>query len=126
VKPSDHTNYYGLVFGGSDLEGPQQSYLYFMVAQDGTWLIKQRLDNTRTTEISPKTKHAAVKVPDANGTSTNTLEVRVKPNAVDYVVNGSVVHTTPKSGPTAKTDGIYGFRVNHRLEVRVNDFGLVK
>ena len=29
VKPSDHTNYYGLVFGGSDLEGPKQTYLYF-------------------------------------------------------------------------------------------------
>ena len=42
VKPSDHTNYYGLVFGGSDLEGPQQTYIYFMVAQDGTFLIKRR------------------------------------------------------------------------------------
>src|SRR3979490_1560074 len=42
MKPSGHTNYYGLVFGGSDLGGPAQSYLYFMVAQDGTWMIKQR------------------------------------------------------------------------------------
>src|SRR6478736_10000176 len=42
MKPSGHTNYYGLVFGGSDLEGPKQSYLYFLVAQDGTWLIKRR------------------------------------------------------------------------------------
>jgi len=36
VKPSDHINYYGVVFGGSDLGGPKQSYLYFLVAQDGT------------------------------------------------------------------------------------------
>src|SRR5207302_3610420 len=28
MKPSGHTNYYGLVFGGSDLDGPNQSYLY--------------------------------------------------------------------------------------------------
>src|ERR1700728_719793 len=28
VKPSGHTNYYGLVFGGSDLDGAQQKYLY--------------------------------------------------------------------------------------------------
>src|SRR3954464_1446086 len=40
VKPSGHNNYYGLVVGGSDLEGPQQSYLYFVIAQNGTWLIK--------------------------------------------------------------------------------------
>src|SRR5512142_1811506 len=29
MKPSGHTNYYGIIFGGSDLEGPQQQYLYF-------------------------------------------------------------------------------------------------
>ena len=38
MKPSGHNNYYGLVFGGNGLEGPQQSYLYFLIAQDGTWL----------------------------------------------------------------------------------------
>ena len=42
MKPSGHNNYYGLVFGGSDLEGPHQSYLYFVIAQNGTWLIKRR------------------------------------------------------------------------------------
>src|SRR5882672_9253568 len=29
-KPSGHTNYYGLVFGGSALEGAQQKYSYFV------------------------------------------------------------------------------------------------
>src|SRR6266705_5077958 len=38
-KPSGHTNYYGLVFGGNALEGGQQKYTYFMVAQNGSWLI---------------------------------------------------------------------------------------
>src|SRR5438093_6582692 len=42
MKPSGHTNYYGLVFGGSALEGANQAYTYFLVAQDGTWLIKKR------------------------------------------------------------------------------------
>jgi hypothetical protein len=125
VKPSDHTNYYGLVFGGSDLEGPRQSYLYFMVAQDGTWLIKQRIGDLRTNDIS-KMRHPSVKTPDASGMSTNALEVRVMPTKIDYAVNGTVVHSTPKTGATAKTDGLYGIRVNHRLEVRVDGFGLAK
>src|SRR4030095_15030008 len=47
VKPSGHTNYYGLVFGGSDLGGPAQNYLYFLVGQDGTWLIKLRTATPR-------------------------------------------------------------------------------
>src|SRR5579863_3501868 len=73
VKPSGHTNYYGLVFGGSDLGFAQQKYLYFMVAQDGTWLIKSR-DGDATDEVAPRAANAAVKKPDASGKSTNALE----------------------------------------------------
>src|SRR3979409_1540673 len=70
MKPSGHNNYYGLVFGGSRLEGPQQSYLYFVIAQNGTWLIKRR-DGDATSPVSPKTPSDAVKKPDAGGKSTN-------------------------------------------------------
>src|SRR5712671_883980 len=71
MKPSGHTNYYGLVFGGSDLEGPKQSYLYFLVAQDGTWLIKRR--NGEATDNVAKQASDAVKKPDESGKSTNAL-----------------------------------------------------
>jgi hypothetical protein len=125
MKPSGHTNYYGLIFGGSDLEGPQQKYVYFMVAQNGTWLIKRR-DGDSTENISEKVASEAVKKPDASGKSTNTLEVRAAADKIEYVVNGQVVHTTPKNGPTAKTDGIYGIRVNHLLEVEVDGFSVSK
>jgi hypothetical protein len=126
MKPSGHTNYYGLVFGGSDLGGPQQKYLYFMVAQDGTWLLKRRDGNAMTDDVAGRIPNAAVKKPDASGKSTNALEVRVGASKIDYVVNGVVVHTTPKSGATAKTDGIYGIRINHLLEVHVDGFALTK
>ena len=125
VKPSSHSNYYGLVFGGSDLEGPKQSYLYFLVAQDGTWIVKRR-NGDATVENVAKAANDAVKKPDASGKSTNALEVRVLADKIDYLVNGTVVHTTPKTGLTAKTDGIYGFRVNHHLEVHVDGFALAK
>jgi hypothetical protein len=118
MKPSGHTNYYGLVFGGSGLEGPQQSYLYFVIAQNGTWLIKKR-DGDATSTISPKTPNDAVKKPGDDGKSTNALEVRVGADKVDFVVNGAVVHSEPKSA-LAKTDGTYGIRVNHLLEVQVD------
>jgi hypothetical protein len=122
VRPSNHTNYYGLVFGGSDLEGGKQSYLYFTVAQDGTWLLKQR-DGEATQTIAQR-PNPAVKRPDGSGKSVNVLEVRVMADKVDYVVNGTTVFSTPKSGRTAKTDGLYGFRVNHMLDVQVD--GLTK
>ena len=126
MKPSGHTNYYGLVFGGSDLEGPKQSYLYFLVAQDGTWLVKRRDGDAATQDVSPKTSSDAVKKPDASGKSTNALEVRVSADKIEYLVNGTLVNTMPKAGQTAKTDGIYGVRVNHLLEVQVDGFGVTK
>jgi hypothetical protein len=125
-KPSGHTNYYGLVFGGSDLEGPNQNYLYFLVAQDGTWLVKRRSGDKETQNVADKAANDAVKKPDATGQSTNTLEVRVTADKIEYVVNGTTVHTTPKTGLTANTDGIYGIRVNHQLEVHIDGFGLAK
>lgn len=123
VKPSSHRNYYGLIFGGSQLEGAEQDYLYFMVAQDGSWLVKRR-NGSATEEVSAKTRSGAVKTPDASGKSTNALEVRVMADKIDYIVNGTSVHTTPRTGLTAKTDGIYGIRVNHQLEVHVDGFAV--
>ena len=126
MKPSGHANYYGLVFGASDLDGPQQKYLYFVVAQNGTWLIKRRDGDGKTENVAPKTPSDAVKKPDAGGKSTNALEVRVGADKIEYVVNGEVVHTTPKTGATEKTDGIYGIRVNHQLEVQVDGLAVSK
>lgn len=120
LMESDHTNYFGLVFGGSDLGGAQQAYVYFMVAQDGTWLIKRR--NGDTAEDVAERASPAVRRLGPNGQSTNTLDVRVTGDTIVYSVNGTTVHTMPKAGLT--TDGTYGFRVNHRLEVQVDDFGV--
>ena len=125
MKPSGHANYYGLVFGGSNLDGAQQNYLYFVVAQNGTWLIKGR-DGDATSNVAPKTPNDAVKKPDAEGQSVNELEVRVGEDKVDFVVNGTVVHSAPKSGALAKTDGIYGIRVNHLLEVHIDGLKVTK
>jgi len=125
MKPSGHTNYYGLIFGGSGLEGADQKYLYFLVAQNGTWLIKSR-DGASTANVVGRTPNDAVKKPDDTGKSTNALEVRVGADKVDFVVNGTVVNSSPKTGALAKTEGIYGIRVNHLLEVQIDNFGVSK
>jgi len=115
MKPSGHTNYYGLVFGGSNLDGANQSYTYFLVAQDGTWLVKKREGEVASDVI---------KKPGADGKSTNALEVRVGADKIDYVVNGTVVQSAPKAG--VKTDGVYGIRVNHLLDVQVDGLAVTK
>jgi hypothetical protein len=67
-----------------------------------------------------------VKQPDADGQSVNALEVRVGADKVDFVVNGTVVNSQQKTAAMANTDGIYGIRVNHLLEVQVDGFGVSK
>ena len=113
--PSDHANYYGLVFAGRDLEGPTQNYLYFLVAQNGSFLVKHRAGDEATHDVQGRTPHAAVVQPDASGKSVNALEVRVGADQIEFVVNGTVVHTVAKSRMTANTDGIWGVRINHRI-----------
>ena len=123
-KPSGHNNYYGLVFGGSGLEGAQQKYGYFMVSQAGQWLIKTR-DGETAGNVAPRAASDAIKKPDASGKSTNALEVRVAADKTEFVVNGMVVHSAPKSAGL-RTDGIWGFRVNHQLEVHVDGLSVSK
>jgi len=125
MKPSGHVNYYGLIFGGKELEGAGQSYLYFVVAQNGTWLVKRR-EGSATSIVAPKTPNDAVRKPDDSGKSTNALEVRVGADKVDFVVNGTVVHSEPKTGAMAQTDGIYGIRINHLLEVQIDGLAVSK
>jgi hypothetical protein len=122
-EPSNHTNYYGLVFGGSNLDAPSQAYVYFVIAQNGTYLVRRR-QGEAVTDVVNRQAHAAVRQPGANGQSSNALEVRVNGDTVSYVVNGTVVHSGPKGG--LKTDGLVGVRVNHVLDVEFEGFEVGK
>jgi hypothetical protein len=123
MKPSGHVNYYGLIFGGGDLDGATQNYIYFLVAQDGTFTIRHRAGD-QVHDVQARSANPAVRQPGADGRSSNALEVRVAGSTISFVVNGTVVHTAPKSGMAAKTDGIVGIRVNHQLDVHVDGFSV--
>lgn len=122
-EPSNHTNYYGLVFGGSNLDAPTQAYAYFVIAQNGMFLVRHNQGGTAT-DVVRRTTNAAVRQPGADGKSSNSLEVRVAGDTVSYVVNGTVVHSGPKGGLT--TDGLVGVRVNHVLDVQFEGFEVGK
>jgi hypothetical protein len=112
--PSDHNNYYGLVYGAGGLDGDGQNYLYFLIGQNGSYIVKHRAGGD-VHDIQGRTSHDAVATPDGGGTSVNELSVRVGSDETQFVINGTVVFTAPKSGMAARSDGIYGVRVNHRI-----------
>lgn len=114
-EPSDHANYYGLVYGGRDLESESQNYLYFLIAQNGSYIVKHRANQETVHDIQGRTAHDAIVTPGSDGTSVNRLEVRVGADETAFVINGQVVFTTPTSGMAGRSDGIYGVRVNHRI-----------
>jgi hypothetical protein len=122
TKPSEHPEGYGLLVGGKALDGAAQQYVYFLIRQDGSYLIKRR-DGDKTSDISKGwVKHAAVKQPDAKGSATNLLEVDNKRDAskLTFMVNGQEVYGT--EAKTVPLDGIVGLRVNHNLDVHIEGF----
>jgi hypothetical protein len=124
MKRWEHPEGYGLFFGGRDLEGPNQTYTYFLVRDDGTFNIKTR-QGDKVTQVSEGWKrNPAIKKADAKGATSNLLEIDAKsdPQRISFKVNGKEVHGQPARSDNLK--GIVGLRVNHNLDVHVQDFAV--
>jgi hypothetical protein len=118
--PAGHREAYGLIIGGSDLSGPAQRYTYFVVRGDGRYLIKKR-DGAETMNVTDGWQESdAVVAADVDGDVTNALSIAVRGDQAHFSVNGTEV----AAFPTAELDvaGVAGVRVNHNLNVRVEDF----
>jgi hypothetical protein len=131
TKASTHPEGYGLIFTGKQLDTPNQGYLYFLVRQDGKFLINHRANDTDVHKIVDWTANPAVKAIDESGKATNALTVVVGPENVSFRVNGTEVHSIPRAtidggGDHAGSVGIAGIRVNHNLDVHIDGFALTK
>lgn len=111
-----HAESYGMFFGGQDLQGPNQSYTYFLVRGDGKFLIKRRMGD-KTTKVVDWTANDAIKVVDAEGNATNELSVGIKAGMVSFMVNGKEVHSAKAAD--VDTKGVVGVRVNHNLSIHL-------
>ena len=122
VEPSEHPEAYGLFVGGSNLAGAPQKYTYFLVRQDGTYLVKQR-DGEKTTDITKGwVASPAVHKTDAKGTASNLLEIDNKSDTskVVFKANGTAVYTL--DAKATDVNGVVGLRVNHNLDLHIDGF----
>lgn len=124
TKPSQHPEAYGVLFAGSNLDKDDQSYLYFLVRQDGKYLIKHRA-GSETHTIVDWTAHPAIKVPEGQGSAANALTVKVAADSVRLLVNDQQVRAFPRS-ELQDGAGLVGLRVNHNLDVHVGKFEVAK
>jgi len=121
MERAEHPEAYGIFIGGANLDGASQKYTYFLVRQDGKFLIKRRAGNDTPTVVD-WTDSTAIRKPDSSGKMSNTLTVEVGREKVRFLVNGTEVTSTD----TSKVDaaGIAGLRVNHNLNVHVEGFSV--
>ena len=124
TKPSKHPEAYGIFFAGSDLQGKDQHYLYFLVRQDGKYLIKER-NGSDTKEIVKWTADKNVNSQNKDGRTINKLSVTVGKNNITFSANGEKVKTLDKSDLGIE-NGIVGLRINHNLDVKASKLTIEK
>lgn len=122
--PPGHREGYGLLFGGADLQGEGQTYSYFLVRGDGSYLIKRRSGADTPNVSDGWVSSDAVQAATEQGDVTNTLEVAVHGDQVHFSVNGTEVAVLPAA--EVDTHGITGVRLSHNLDVRVADFSVAR
>ena len=119
TQPSSHPNSFGLFFGGQDLDGDGQRYTYFLIREDGQFLIKQRMGANTENLTSGWAAHSAVNGLE-DGRMSNTISVEVGASNVRFLSNGTEVASLPKAG--LDVDGVAGVRFSHQLDVHVSNF----
>ncbi len=127
---ASHPHSYGLFIGGQNLESDTETLMYCIAYGNGTYAIKTFHGAKVTTLVEP-TASAALHKADANGESTNEIGWRVKGDKASCVINGTEVKSFSKSevmGPDklTSTDGVYGFRVSHNLELKTSAIKMSK
>jgi hypothetical protein len=124
MKKPRHPEGYGLFVGGKQLKGKDQTYTYFLVREDGAYLIKQRKGDSTSAVTKGWKPSGAIKKADAQGKATNLLEIDAKqdPKKVDFKVNGQSVYSAPAD--QMDLTGIVGLRVNHTLDVHIEGFAV--
>lgn len=123
---ASHPHSYGVFIGGADLQSENETLMYCIVYGTGKYSIKT-FHGAKVTTLVDGEENAAIRKADANGESTNTVGWRVRDGQASCVVNGTVVKTLPRAEFVAadrltSTDGVYGLRVSHNLELTVSNF----
>lgn len=122
--PQGRNEAFGIFFGGSELESGDQRYSYFLLRNSGEFLIKNRTGSETSVVKNWSPAPMMNTFTDSTESSVrNELSVEVKGTEATFFVNGEDVATVPTAD--LNIDGIAGLRINHRLNVHVEDFGVL-
>jgi hypothetical protein len=122
-----HPHPYGIFIGGSKLDTEQPNYVYCVAYGNGDALVRG-FSNGAVVNFSKRQPNEAVAKAAEGGTVTQNITWTVKGNRAECSVNGKVVAGFEKSelvgeGKLPSTDGIYGIRAAHNVDIVVSNFG---
>jgi hypothetical protein len=126
---ASHPHSYGVFIGGADLESDNETLMYCIAYGNGTYSVKTFHGANVQTLVNAAPTDALRKADATSGESTNTIGWRVEGGRASCVINGTVVRTFERSEFVAadkltSTDGVYGLRVSHNLELTVSGLAM--
>ena len=124
---ASHPHSYGIFIGGADLDSDNESLMYCIAYGNGTYSVKT-FKGAKVTVLVDRAASDALKKADANGESTNEIGWSVKGGKASCVINGTAVKTFENAevvgaDKLVSTNGVYGIRVSHNLELTVSGLG---
>lgn len=128
---AQHPHSYGVFIGGNDLnDETKQTFAYCIVYGTGKYSIKY-FNGWKVTSVAEMVEHPAIKKADAKGDATNEVGWRVKGGTATCMVNGQEVKAVPAAdlvgaGKLSSTNGKYGYRVSHNLDLMVTPIAVGK
>jgi hypothetical protein len=128
-KPN-HPHSYGVFIGGSDLDTADQAFAYCIVYANGTYSVKY-FHGANVVTVVDRVASPAIKKANEAGSATNEIGWRVRGGKASCLVNGTEVQSWDASqlvgaDKLKSTDGIYGVRVSHNLDLSMTPLALSK
>lgn len=118
--PGQRREAFGLFVGGREMEGDAVEYSYFLLRNGGEFIVKRR-EGAETPTVLPWTAHSAILSfadrEEGGASVKNVLVVEARGETVRFFVNDAEVASLPRA--QFATDGVFGFRINHGLNVHV-------
>jgi hypothetical protein len=119
-KPN-HPHSYGMFIGGSDLDTADQAFAYCIVYANGTYSVKY-FRGANVVTVADRVASPAINKANEAGAATNEIGWRVRGDKAACVINGTEVQSWDAAqlvgaDKLKSTDGIYGVRVSHNLDL---------
>jgi len=129
---NDHPHPYGIVIGGNDMGTDNMSALYCSAYGSGTFIVRGFGPAPfAASERRPTANPAIHKAAAAGEAVQQEIAVKVTPDKVECIINGTSVGSYPKAdlvgaGKLKSLDGVYGLRFAHNTEGEVSGFAMTK